>query len=127
MSVSLKGDVRIVSQQWRDAEVRAAVDGGRKAISLEAGRAILDDANKHVPFEKGTLHDSGRVEEVSRTGTTTAVISYSTPYARRLHEHPEYNFQNGREGKWLERALDRAPREVLALMGEGWRRVFRRA
>jgi len=29
-------------------------------------------------------------------------VSYDTPYAARLHEHPEYNFQNGRQGKYLE-------------------------
>lgn len=114
-----------VRVDWRDAQVKGVVRGATKEAAMKAAEGILEDANLHVPFEIGTLHDSGRVDESSRTGTTTAVISYNTPYARRLHENPQYNFKNGREGKWLERALDRAPRSVIALMANVYSRVFR--
>lgn len=46
----------------------------------------------------------------------TGVVSYDTPYAVRLHEHPEYNFQGGREGKWLEKTVNEKSKDVLALL-----------
>ena len=43
-------------------------------------------------------------------------ISYDTPYAARLHEHPEYNFREGREGKWLENALNERREDLVNYM-----------
>lgn len=56
-----------------------------------------------VPHDEGTLQNSGAVEPV-RDGV---VLGYHTPYAARLHEHPEYNFQKGRKGKYIEDPLIR--------------------
>lgn len=35
------------------------------------------------------------------TFISNGLISHNTPYAHRLHEHPEYRFQKGRKGKYL--------------------------
>jgi hypothetical protein len=32
-------------------------------------------------------------------------VGYHTPYAARLHEHPEYKFQKGRKAKYLQDPL----------------------
>ncbi len=43
-------------------------------------------------------------------------VSYNTPYARRLHEHPEYRFNEGRKGKYLEDPFKRLSPKVLKLV-----------
>lgn len=52
-----------------------------------------------VPHDKGILQASGHVEPVS---DSEVIVGYNTVYAARLHEHPEYRFQKGRKGKYLE-------------------------
>lgn len=56
-----------------------------------------------VPFAEGTLWESHHVihPEERRAGIAT-----DEPYARRLYEHPEYNFRHGKhrnaKGQWFE-------------------------
>lgn len=61
---------------------------------------IGNEAEKQVPFDKGTLRDSWKTEKL--TGEIGYELGFHTPYAARLHEHPEYHFQNGRKAKYLE-------------------------
>lgn len=50
----------------------------------------------------GTLRGSGAVQNAHDPETGSAV-TFDTPYAARLHEHPEYNFtEPGTGGKYLE-------------------------
>lgn len=61
---------------------------------------IGNEAEKQVPFDIGTLRDSWRVKPLKdRIGYE---MSFNTPYAARMHEHPEYHFQNNRKAKYLE-------------------------
>jgi hypothetical protein len=64
---------------------------------------MLDEANKGVPHDEGILQASGLAsfDESNLSGA----VSYNTPYAVRLHEHPEFRFQKGRRGKWVELAF----------------------
>lgn len=78
--------------------LQQAVDGGVDKAAMEVGFEILRLSQLEVPHDEGTLQNSGVVEEIDGD----VVISYHTPYAARLHEHPEYNFQRGRKGKYLE-------------------------
>lgn len=64
---------------------------------LDVGLELLRLSQKQVPHDKGTLQNSGDV--VNEGGNV--LVGYHTPYAHRLHEHPEYNFQKGRKGKYL--------------------------
>jgi len=64
---------------------------------------VLTEANKLVPHDEGTLEKSGFIDAKG----LVAAVSYDTPYAIRLHEHPEYNFRGGREGKWVEKTIKR--------------------
>lgn len=66
-----------------------------------AAERLLALSAVEVPFEIGTLSASGHVVNATDTDTGAAVI-YDQPYAARLHEHPEFNFQGGRKGKYLE-------------------------
>lgn len=71
----------------------------REAMT-DALEFLKDEANKIVPHDEGILQASGdySIDSDGAKGT----VYYDTPYAIRLHEHPEYNFQKGRRGKWLE-------------------------
>ena len=74
--------------------------GASKAVG-EAGDELLRLSTMEVPHDTGTLQNSGNVAKKK----LEAVISYNTPYAVRVHEHPEYRFQKGRKGKYLEDPL----------------------
>ena len=66
-----------------------------------AAERLLALSAAEVPFDLGTLAGSGTVEQASDPEEGAAVV-YDTPYAARHHEHPEYRFQNGRKGKYVE-------------------------
>lgn len=70
----------------------------KKAI-LTVANEILRLSQYEVPHDKGLLQNSGRVQPLN---WEKAEVGYNKVYAARLHEHPEYNFQKGRKGKYLE-------------------------
>lgn len=67
----------------------------------KAGERLLGLSAEQVPLDTGDLMGSGQVVNAEAPGEDTLVV-YDRPQAARLHEHPEYNFQNGRKGKYLE-------------------------
>lgn len=74
----------------------------RQGVALSAERLLALSAEQ-VPLDEGTLQGSGAVSTplASRDEIVSQVV-YDTPYAARHHEHPEYNFQGGRKGKYVE-------------------------
>lgn len=74
------------------ASIKACVDVAHEALRL---------SNFEVPHDLGLLQNSGKVEPRN----DGALVGYNKVYAARLHEHPEYNFQKGRKGKYLEDPL----------------------
>lgn len=89
------------------SKARANLQAASKEALFEAAEFILQESNKIAPLDEGTLIRSGNVDSGEKNGKPAASVYYDTPYAVRLHEHPEYNFQNGREGKYLEKTLTR--------------------
>ena len=98
---------------------------------------LLSEANKKVPHDEGTLERSGIVTQGGLSGRPQQVynkakanqepknmfkfdfskpmkffLSYNTPYAVKLHENPQYNFREGREGKWLEKATKQKSKKI---------------
>lgn len=71
---------------------------------LDAGLEAMRLTQFEVPHDEGTLQNSGTVE-VMPNGDV--VLGYHTPYAARLHEHPEYRFQKGRKGKYISDPIER--------------------
>lgn len=70
---------------------------GLTSMALE----IMRLSSYEVPHDTGLLQASGGV--VSMVGNFDSVFAgYNKVYAARLHEHPEYHFQKGRKGKYLE-------------------------
>lgn len=107
--------------EWKNMkpEVKQA---GMRALG-DAAEFILGESNKTVPLDEGNLQRSGIVS-LSDTDAQ-ANISYDTPYARRLHEHPQYNFQNGRRGKWLEKTIEENGDKVRDYLAREFKGIFR--
>ena len=57
-----------------------------------------------MPFDTGNLQNESTFIDTSQSDKVSIVSS--TPYARRLYFHPEYNFKRGNNanagGKWFE-------------------------
>lgn len=75
-----------------------ALNSGIPKPALDVGFELLRLSQAEVPHDEGSLQNSGVVEEDGGD----VVIGYREPYAARLHENPQYNFQKGRKGKYLE-------------------------
>lgn len=90
-------------------------------VGLQAGgEFLLGEAIKIVPFDEGDLQRSGNV---SSNGVDTVNVSFNTPYAARLHENPQFNFQNGRQGKFLETPIKQQSGQAFEVMAREIRRV----
>lgn len=85
---------------------------------MRGAELVLAKSNEIVPYNEGVLQASGHVDVDTRARIAT--ISYDTPYAVRLHENPQYTFQHGRRGKWLEQTLKIYAKQI----GEIFARTF---
>ena len=65
---------------------------------------VKNGMRKYVPHDQGLLESSADINTILGSGE----IIYRTPYARRLHYNPQYNFQGAptRGGRWAERWAD---------------------
>lgn len=97
VDVNVKGVLAAFDDLVR--KVDPANDKALEATALEGLRLTQFE----VPHDEGTLQNSGVVEPIK----DGYVLGYHTPYAARLHEHPEYRFQKGRKGKYIEDPLNR--------------------
>lgn len=75
----------------------AALKAAEQGEDLVADE-LLRLSGHEVPKDEGVLEGTG-VADRDKQG---AYVGYNKPYAAKLHEHPEYNFQKGRKGKYLE-------------------------
>jgi len=95
-------------------QLNKRIDPAKQKAEKMAGDEILRLSNIEVPFDKSTLANSGRVD----TFTDHVEVGYHTKYAHRLHEHPEYNFKNGRKGKYLEDPIKHNLSRLEKLVGK---------
>ena len=80
-------------------EINAKVKAAAVIATRKTAEILLEKSKDHVPHDKGTLENSGSVDYIE--SPPTATVFYDTPYAIRLHEHPEYTFKGKGQGKWL--------------------------
>jgi hypothetical protein len=97
---------------------------GTASRELALGHEIMRLSQMEVPHDEGTLQNSGTVEQLSNGDV---IIGYHTDYAARLHEHPEYRFQKGRKGKYLEDPIINNQRALGLQLGTGLQRDIRKA
>lgn len=82
---------------------RRIVEG--ENLAAERGVTLAVDLS---PMDQGTLAGAHTVQPATDPEEGSAVV-VDTPYAARLHEHPEYNFSTdsnpNAQGKWVETAM----------------------
>jgi len=86
----------------RIQDLRGAAKTSMKKAVDQIGDEVLRLSVREVPHDEGILQASGRVD---KDNPDYSEVGFHTPYAARLHEHPEYHFQKGRKGKYLEDPL----------------------
>lgn len=86
------------------ARIERLVEPAAKNAKLDVAYEVMRLSQLEVPHDEGTLQNSGTVEELPNGDI---VAGYHTKYAARLHEHPEYRFQKGRKGKYLEDPINK--------------------
>lgn len=93
---------RVIDKLSREAITALEMTG--EALHTEIGQAQV------VPMEKGTLSGEAFFCDYSQSGEGTVSLVHSTPYARRLYFHPEYNyrkdFHENAKGQWFEDWLE---------------------
>ena len=82
----------------------AALEQTAEALHTEVVTARV------MPFDVGTMQNESTFVDTAESASGTVSLVTSTPYARRLYYHPEYNFRTVNNpharGKWLEPWMD---------------------
>lgn len=80
------------------------------------------------PRDTGTLQDTATFVDCSQSNEGKVTIVSSTPYARRLYFHPEYNFQKianpNAKGEWYEDWLSGG--KYANFCAEAFAQIYRR-
>ena len=87
---SLEAGIKKLTKLIEDAALRGVNDVASEVLRL---------SSFEVPHDTGLLQTSGNVEPYKKD---EVIVGYNKTYAARLHENPQFNFQKGRKGKYLE-------------------------
>lgn len=108
---------------WRGKKlIGKTAKEAERALRIGA-EVLLQKSKETVPHDKGILENSGSVD--SQINPPTATTFYDTPYAERLHEHPEFDFKGKGEGKWLENALDENEKTINKAIQKAMKGAFK--
>ena len=106
----MAGNVQVSSRVELNVSVLNALDNAQYvALAMTADATLTELRDRQtIPFDTGNLqNDSTFVDDSQRD--KVSIVS-STPYARRLYFHPEYNYRRGNNasagGKWFESFLN---------------------
>jgi len=91
------------------------VEAGSRGAKNMVADEVLRLSQFEVPHDTGLLQNSGHVEP----NGDDYIVGYNKVYAARLHEHPEYHFQKGRKGKYLEDPIKMNEKLFLQKYGVG--------
>lgn len=84
--------------------------------------------SRTMPWKTGALQGEGTFVDTAGASSGRVVIGSSTPYARRLYFHPEYNFSKsenpGAGGEWFKPFLPGGSKAKFAVNAFG--RLYRR-
>ena len=106
----MAGNVQVSSIVELNYSVLNMLDNAQyEALAMTADATLTELRDRQtMPFDTGNLqNDSTFVDDSQRD--KVSIVS-STPYARRLYFHPEYNYRRGDNasagGKWFESFLN---------------------
>ena len=106
----MAGNVQVTSRVELNMSVLNMLDGAQYEALAQTGDATLTELRERgvMPFDTGNLQNDSTFVDDSEKGKVSIVSS--TPYARRLYFHPEYNFRRGNNsragGKWFDSFLN---------------------
>lgn len=103
-----------------DPEVLRRIQKAASAALGDAAEHLLEQANRTVPIEEGTLERSAQVT----TEAGRAVVSWDTPYAVRQHEDTRLRHDQGRRAKWAERTFAEESARVGDFIAERMRKAL---
>lgn len=108
--------MRIDRVDWYEMKIDGLDEAAERSVRV-GGEALLERANQTVPFEEGDLASTGHVDTDPSSGELVeGSVSYDSPYAVRLHENPDYDFQGSGRGKWLELTAQESAGELEKAM-----------
>lgn len=93
------------------------LDKAKQQALEQTGDALLTQVKNTqvMPFDTGNLQNENTFEDCAQSWNGTVKIVSSTPYARRLYFHPEYNFSRKENiaagGKWFSPLLEGGTRQ----------------
>lgn len=89
----MAGNVQVTSRVELNYSVLNALDNAQyEALAMTADATLTELRDRQVmPFDTGNLQNDSTFIDDSQRGKASIVSS--TPYARRLYYHPEYNFR----------------------------------
>ena len=102
----MASNVQVTSRIELNMSVLNMLDNAqRQAFEQTADATLTELRDRQVmPFDTGNLQNDSTFIDTSQSDKVSIVSS--TPYARRLYFHPEYNFKRGNNanagGKWFE-------------------------
>ena len=106
----MAGNVQVTSRVELNMSVLNMLDKAqREAFEQTADATLTELRDRQVmPFDTGNLQNDSTFIDDSQKDKVSIVSS--TPYARRLYFHPEYNYKRGNNsragGKWFESFLN---------------------
>ena len=106
----MASNVQVTSRIELNMSVLNMLDNSqRQAFEQTADATLTELRDRQVmPFDTGNLQNDSTFIDTSQSDKVSIVSS--TPYARRLYFHPEYNFKRGNNanagGKWFESFLN---------------------
>lgn len=106
----MAGNVQVTSKIKLDQAMLSKLDHIQYDILPQVADATLTELRdrQSMPFDTGNLQNDSTFVGDSRI-TRVSIVS-STPYARRLYFHPEYNFRRNNNGsaggKWFDSFLN---------------------
>lgn len=112
----------IIEIEWAADQVIATTGDAAVAGLTTSIESLLTIANRTAPLDEGPLTESGTV--AIDPYTLEAAMGWDTPYAVRLHENPQYQFQGGRRGKWAELTLQEQQHQVRQWLADELRKAL---
>lgn len=106
----MAGNVQVTSRVELNMSVLNMLDNAQyEALAMTADATLTELRDRQtMPFDTGNLQNDSTFVDDSQKDKVSIVSS--TPYARRLYFHPEYNFRRGNNtsagGKWFESFLN---------------------
>ena len=106
----MAGNVQVSSRVELNVSVLNALDNAQyEALAQTADATLTELRDRQImPFDTGNLQNDSTFVDDSQKDKVSIVSS--TPYARRLYFHPEYNFRRSNNasagGKWFDSFLN---------------------